>query len=249
MRVTIAWHELHDSLSCPARLAAELGYLIRVWEGSDCYGSYSTDILCMTSQVFEKLVLFVQRGWRWLPCAALCEWGIPVLTPRTLRGRPLRRGRFQATSRPPPVRSRLVSRSHGRGWWSCWTAACLPLSILIRGSQGQHTSALVTTIRFYGGEGVEILGLVAECCRHQRRSPLPRHEIAGALLIQSLRPRSQLISTLWTDVRFWSMRSAWTMHQPSPTFSIRLGRSRDVRRMGDSSQGYFSLSARCRQTC
>ena len=44
MRGTIAWHERYDVLGCSARLAAELGYLIRAWEGSDCYGSYSTDI-------------------------------------------------------------------------------------------------------------------------------------------------------------------------------------------------------------
>ena len=44
VRVTIAWHERYGLLECPARLAAELGYLIRVWEGSDCYGSYSTGI-------------------------------------------------------------------------------------------------------------------------------------------------------------------------------------------------------------
>ena len=40
MYVTIAWHGRYSLLECPARLAAELGYLIRVWEGSDCYGSY-----------------------------------------------------------------------------------------------------------------------------------------------------------------------------------------------------------------
>ena len=48
----------------------------------------------MTSQVFEKLVLFVQRGWRRLPCAASCEWGPPALAPQTFWGRLLRSGRL-----------------------------------------------------------------------------------------------------------------------------------------------------------
>ena len=61
MRVTIAGHGRCSLLQCPARLAAELGYLIRVWEGSDCYGSYSTRLghlcNCMISQLVEKLCL------------------------------------------------------------------------------------------------------------------------------------------------------------------------------------------------
>jgi len=64
MRVTIAWHEQHSALDCHARLAAELGYLIQAWEGSDCYGSYSTDIFAWLLKYLRSFVLFVQRGWR-----------------------------------------------------------------------------------------------------------------------------------------------------------------------------------------
>ena len=55
MCVTIAWHEIHDSLSCLAGLAAELGYLIRVWEGSNCYGSYT--VICARQLFGDNTVL------------------------------------------------------------------------------------------------------------------------------------------------------------------------------------------------